>query len=148
MTKTEGQPLRAEEGPCCQLCSDVRTNAAMSTWQVTASFCPLSCFQIATVDVKRLSGIYLRSFISMSYWSIYVGEMLYSPEILIYCSLEGDLDILVVGCIDCLLHSLERCWSPEVLELSSVPHYHSVSRLSWCLQPHQLVDRSHASSKS
>lgn len=97
----------------------------------------------------------------MSYWSIYVGgmlyspeiliyvgEMLYSPEILIYCSLEGDLDILVVGLVDCLLHSLERCCSPEVLELSSVPHYHSVSRLSWCPQPHQLVDRNRISSKS
>lgn len=57
------------------------------------------------------------------------GEILYSPEILVYCSLEGDLDILVVGCVGCLLHSLERCWCPEVLELSSVPHYHSVSIL-------------------
>lgn len=54
--------------------------------------------------------------------------MLYSPEILIYCSFEGDLDILVVGCVGCLLHSLERCWCPEVLESSSV-HYHSVSTL-------------------
>lgn len=30
MTKTEGQPLRAEEGPYCQLCSDIRTDAVMS----------------------------------------------------------------------------------------------------------------------